>query len=134
MNIVVIGGRGRVGGRVVRLLGAQGHDTVAASPATGADAITGKGLADAVAGADVVVDAANARVWDDDAVREFFTASTRHLLAAERNAGVRHHLALTIVGADRVPDSGYLRAKVAQDAEVEAGGRPLRDPAHHAVL
>ena len=134
MKIVVIGGSGRVGSNVVRRLEAQGHDAVAASPATGVDTITGEGLADVMAGADVVVDVSNAPVWDDDAVREFFTTSTRNLLAAERDAGVGHHLAVSIVGADRLPDSGYLRAKVAQEAEIEAGDRPLHDPARHAVL
>jgi uncharacterized protein YbjT (DUF2867 family) len=124
MKIVVIGGSGRVGSNVVGRLVAQGHDAVAASPATGVDTITGEGLGDVMVGADVVVDVANAPVWDDDAVREFFTTSTRNLLAAERDAGVGHHLAVSIVGADRLPDSGYLRAKVAQEAEIEAGGVP----------
>jgi uncharacterized protein YbjT (DUF2867 family) len=124
MKIVVIGGSGRVGGNVVRRLSAQGHDPVAASPSTGVDTITGEGLADVMAGADAVVDVSNAPVWDDDPVREFFTTSTRNLLAAERNAGVGHHLAVSIVGADRLPDSGYLRAKVAQEAEIEAGAVP----------
>ena len=124
MKIVVIGGTGRVGSDVVRRLGAQGHDPVPAAPSTGVDTITGEGLADVMAGADVVVDVANAPVWDDDAVREFFTTSTRNLLAAERDAGVGHHLAVTIVGADLLPDSGYLRAKVAQEAEIEAGNVP----------
>jgi uncharacterized protein YbjT (DUF2867 family) len=121
MKIVVIGGSGRVGSNVVHRLIAHGHDAVPASPATGVDTITGEGLADVMLGADAVVDVSNAPVWDDDAVREFFTTSTRNLLAAERDAGVRHHLAVTIVGADRLPDSGYLRAKVAQEAEIEAG-------------
>ena len=98
---------------------------MAASPATGVDTITGEGLAEVMAGADVVVDVSNAPVWDDDAVLEFFTTSTRNLLAAERDAGVGHHLAVSIVGADRLPDSGYLRAKVAQEAEIEAGGIPF---------
>jgi uncharacterized protein YbjT (DUF2867 family) len=124
MKIVVIGGTGRLGGNVVRRLVAYGHDPVPASPATGVDTITGQGLADAMAGADVVVDVSNAPVWDDDAVRTFFTTSTRNLLAAERDAGVGHHLAVSIVGADRLPDSGYLRAKVAQEAEIEAGSIP----------
>jgi uncharacterized protein YbjT (DUF2867 family) len=124
MKIVVIGGSGRVGSNVVRRLDAQGHDAVPASPATGVDTITGEGLADVMAGADVVVDVANAPVWDDDAVREFFTTSTRNLLAAERDAGVGHHVAVSIVGADRLPDSGYLRAKVAQEAEIAAGTVP----------
>ena len=124
MKIVVIGGTGRVGGNVVRRLEAQGHDAVAAAPATGVDTITGEGLADVMVGAGVVVDVSNAPAWDDDAVREFFTTSTRNLMAAERDAGVGHHLAVSIVGADRLPDSGYLRAKVAQEAEVEAGGIP----------
>jgi uncharacterized protein YbjT (DUF2867 family) len=124
MKIVVIGGSGRVGGNVVRRLDAEGHDAVPASPATGVDTITGEGLADVMAGAHVVVDVSNAPVWDDDAVREFFTTSTRNLLAAERDAGVRHHVAVSIVGADRLPDSGYLRAKVAQEAEIVAGPIP----------
>jgi uncharacterized protein YbjT (DUF2867 family) len=124
MKIVVIGGTGRVGSNVVRRLEAQGHEAVPASPDTGVDTITGEGVAGVMAGADVVVDVSNAPVWDDDAVREFFTTSTRNLLAAERDAGVGHHLAVSIVGADRLPDSGYLRAKVAQEAEIEAGGIP----------
>lgn len=124
MKIVVIGGTGRVGQNVVGRLQAQGHEVVPASPATGIDTITGEGLASVMMGANVVVDVSNAPVWDDDAVREFFTTSTRNQMAAERGAGVGHHLAVTIVGADRLPDSGYLRAKVVQETEVEAGGVP----------
>jgi uncharacterized protein YbjT (DUF2867 family) len=124
MRIVVIGGTGRVGSNVVRRLEAQGHDVVPAAPNTGVDTITGEGLAEVMVGADVVVDVSNAPVWDDDAVRDFFVTSTRNVLAAERAAGVGHHVAVSIVGADRLPDSGYLRAKVAQEAEIEAGSVP----------
>jgi uncharacterized protein YbjT (DUF2867 family) len=125
MKIVVIGGTGRVGSSVVRRLAEQGHDAVPASPATGVDTITGEGLADVMLGADVVVDVSNAPVWDDEAVLEFFTTSTHNQMAAERAAGVGHHLAVSIVGCDRLPDSGYLRAKVAEEAEVLAGGEPF---------
>ena len=124
MKIVVIGASGRAGVHVVRHLDALGHEAVGASRATGVDAVTGEGLVDVLTDADAVVDAANASVWDDDAVLKYFTTSTRTMLAAERQAGVGHHLALTIVGADRVPDSGYMRAKVAQEAEIEAGSVP----------
>lgn len=124
MKIVVIGGDGRIGGNVVRRLTAQGHEAVPASPRSGVDTITGDGLAAALKGADAVVDVSNAPVWEDDAVRDFFVTSTRNQLAAELAAGVGHHLAVAIVGADRLPDSGYLRAKVAQEAEVEAGSVP----------
>jgi uncharacterized protein YbjT (DUF2867 family) len=124
MKIVVIGGTGRVGSNVVRRLEAQGHDAVPAAPNTGVNTITGEGLAEALAGADVVVDVSNAPAWEDDAVLEFFTTSTRNLLAAERDAGVGHHVAVSIVGSDRLPDSGYLRAKVAQEAEIRAGTIP----------
>ena len=115
MKIVVTGGTGRIGSNVVRRLVAHGHHAVPASPDTGVNTITGEGLADVMLGADVVVDVANAPAWEDDAVLEFFTTSTRNQLAAERAAGVRHHLAVSIVGCDLLPDSGYLRAKVAQE-------------------
>ncbi|HVW34682.1 MAG TPA: SDR family oxidoreductase, partial [Acidimicrobiia bacterium] len=124
MRIVVVGGTGLVGGNVVRRLMAGGHEALPASPSTGVDTITGKGLAEIMAGAAAVIDVSNAPVWEDDAVREFFTTSTRNQLAAERDAGVGHHLAVTIAGADLLPDSGYLRAKVAQEAEIEGGGVP----------
>lgn len=94
MKIVVIGGSGRIGQNVVNRLAAQGHEAMPASPATGVDTITGEGLVEVMTGADVVVDVANAPIWDDDAVREFFTTSTRNQLAAERHAGVGHHVAL----------------------------------------
>jgi uncharacterized protein YbjT (DUF2867 family) len=124
MKIVIIGGTGRVGSNVARRLAAQGHEAVPASPGTGVDTITGEGLAAAMTGADAVVDVSNSPNWDDDAVLEFFTTSTRNQLAAERDAGVGHHLAVSIVGCDLLPGSGYLRAKVAEEAEVEAGGVP----------
>lgn len=124
MKIVVIGGTGLLGSKVVTALGELGHDAVAAAPSTGVDTITGAGLADALAGADVVADLSNSPSWEDDAVLEFFRTSTTNLLAAAGQAGVRHYLAMSIVGADRLPDSGYLRAKVAQEQLVEAGGLP----------
>jgi uncharacterized protein YbjT (DUF2867 family) len=124
MRVVVIGGTGLIGSKVVAILREGGHEAVPASPSTGVDTVTGEGLAGVMTGTDVVVDVSNAPVWEDDAVREFFTVSTRNLLAAERDAGVGHHLAVTIVGADLLPDSGYLRAKVAQEAEIDTGGVP----------
>ena len=124
MKVVVIGGTGLAGTAIVRRLAADGHQAIPASRSTGVDAMTGDGLADVMAGADVVVDAASAPVSDDDGVLQFFVDSTRTLLAAERDAGVGHHLAVTIVGADRVPESGYMRAKVAQEAKIEVGPIP----------
>src|SRR4051812_36999733 len=109
MKIVVIGGTGRIGTNLVNRLRQAGQEVVAASPDTGVNTITGQGLAEALAGAQVVVDVANAPSWEDRAVLEFFETSSRNLLAAEVAGGVRHHVALSIVGADRNHDSGYLR-------------------------
>jgi uncharacterized protein YbjT (DUF2867 family) len=124
MKVVVIGGSGLIGKKLVSVLRGRGHEAVPASPSTGVNALTGEGLAGALAGADVVVDVSNAPSWADAEVMAFFETSTRNLLAAERAAGVRHHVALSVVGADRLPDSGYMRAKVAQERRIAAGGVP----------
>ena len=124
MKIVVIGGTGRVGTKLVDLLREHGHEAVAASPNTGVNTITGDGLAEALQGAAVVVDVSNSPSFDDAAVLEFFTTSTRNLLDAEAVAGVGHHVAMSVVGADRLPDSGYLRAKVAQEQLIAASSIP----------
>lgn len=122
MKIVVIGGSGLIGSKLVKALREHGHEAVAASPRTGVDTITRKGLAEALDGAGVVVDVANAPVWDDAAVLDFFETSGRNLLAAEAAAGVRHHVALSIVGSERLPGNGYFRAKVAQENLIKASG------------
>jgi uncharacterized protein YbjT (DUF2867 family) len=124
MKIVVIGGSGRIGKKLVTILRQKGHEVVAASPSSGVNSLTGEGLAQALAGANVVVDVTNAPSWEDAAVLKFFETSTRNLLAAEKAAGVGHHLALSVVGADRLPDSGYMRAKVAQERLIKSGGVP----------
>lgn len=124
MKIVVIGGSGLIGSNIVNRLRRHGHETVAASPRTGVDSITGRGLAEALAGAQVVVDVSNSPSFEDRAVLEFFETSTRNLLAAEAAAGVEHHVALSIVGTDRLPDNGYFRAKVAQEALIKASKIP----------
>jgi uncharacterized protein YbjT (DUF2867 family) len=124
MKIVVIGGHGRIGSKVVEGLGEQGHDAVAADLGTGVNTLTGEGLAAALTGADVVVDVSNSPSFEDRAVMEFFRTSAGNVLAAERAAGVGHHVALSVVGADRLPDSGYLRAKVAQEQLIEGSGIP----------
>jgi uncharacterized protein YbjT (DUF2867 family) len=124
MKIVVIGGSGLIGSKLVTKLDERGHPTLAASPDTGVDTLTGEGLADAVAGASVVVDVSNAPSVDDEAVLEFFDTSTRNLLAAEAAAGVRHHVALSVVGTERLTASGYFRAKLAQETLIEHSSIP----------
>jgi uncharacterized protein YbjT (DUF2867 family) len=124
MKVVVIGGTGLIGSKVVAILRQGGHEVVAASPKSGINTITGEGLADALAGAQVVVDLANSPSFEDQAVLAFFQTSGRNLHAAEAKAGIRHHVALSIVGTDRTPDNGYFRAKVAQEKLVEASGIP----------
>lgn len=124
MKIVVIGGTGLIGSRVVRQLVARGHQAVAASPNTGVNTLTGEGLADALAGAQVVVDVANSPSFEDQAVLDFFETSGRNLLAAEAAAGVRHHVALSVVGTERLQGSGYFRAKLAQEKLIQAGAIP----------
>ena len=124
MRIVVIGGTGLIGSKVVACLRAEDEEAVAASPNSGVNTLTGEGLPEVLEGASVVVDVSNSPSFEDRAVMEFFTTSTTNLVTAERNAGVRHHVALSVVGADRIPDSGYLRAKVAQERLIAEGGIP----------
>jgi len=124
MKIVVIGGTGLIGSKLVEKLRDAGHEALAASPDTGVNTITGEGLDEALEGAQVVVDVANAPNWDDAAVMNFFQTSARNVLAAEVAAGVKHHVALSVVGTDRLPESGYLRAKLAQEEIVKKGSVP----------
>ncbi len=124
MKIVVIGGTGLIGSKLVNKLKAADHEVIAASPSKGVNALTGEGLKEALKGAAVVVDVANSPSFEDKAVLNFFETSGRNLLAAEKDAGVQYHVALSVVGADRVPESGYLRAKVAQEKLIQNGGIP----------
>lgn len=124
MNIVVIGGTGLIGSKLVTLLRARGHEALAASPNSGVNTLTGEGLDAALEGRDVVVDVANSPSFADDAVLDFFTTSGRNLLAAARRAGVRHHVALSVVGTQRLAESGYFRAKIAQEELIRASGLP----------
>jgi uncharacterized protein YbjT (DUF2867 family) len=124
MKIVVIGGTGLIGSKTVTILRKAGHEVVAASPRNGINTITGEGLKQAMTGASLVVDLANSPSFENKAVLEFFETSGRNLLAAETSAGVRHHVALSIVGTDRTPDNGYFRAKVAQEKLIVASGIP----------
>ena len=124
MKIVVIGGSGLIGSKLVTKLGEHGHEAVAASPNSGVNTLTGEGLAEVLEDASVVVDVSNSPSFEEVAVMEFFKTSTRNLLTYEAAAGVGHHVALSVVGADRLPDSGYMRAKVAQEAAIKAATIP----------
>lgn len=124
MKITVIGASGQIGSRVVRLLSEAGHDVVAASLSTGANVLTGEGLVEALSGADALVDVVNSPSFDDGPVMDFFTASSRNLVAAAKETGVGHYVALSIVGTDGLPDSGYMRAKVAQEKNITESGLP----------
>src|ERR1700704_3618176 len=124
MKIVVIGGTGLIGSKTVAILRQGGHEVVAASPKSGINTITGEGLKEAMAGAQVVIDLANSPSFEDKAGLQFFETPGRNLLAEEAAAGVRHHVALSIVGTDRTPDNGYFRAKVAQEKLIETSGIP----------
>jgi uncharacterized protein YbjT (DUF2867 family) len=124
MKIVVIGGTGLIGSKVVEKLKQKGHEAIAAAPKTGVNTITGEGVKEAIAGAHVVIDLTNSPSFEDKAALEFFETSGRNLLAAEAAAGVRHHVALSIVGTDRSPDIGYFRAKVAQEKLIKTSGIP----------
>ena len=124
MKIVVIGGTGLIGSKLVAKLDEQGHDAVAASPASGVNTLTGEGLPEVLEGAKVVVDVSNSPDWADDAVMHFFETSTRNLLAAETEARVQHHVALSVVGTDRLTESGYFRAKLAQEQLIERSPIP----------
>lgn len=123
-KIVVIGGTGLIGSRLVNNLRQRGQEAVAASPSSGVNTVTGEGLAEALNGAQVVVDVANAPSWEDKAVLEFFETSGRNLLAAETTAGAKHHVALSVVGTDRLLASGYFRAKMAQEKLIQASRIP----------
>ncbi|HKS81206.1 MAG TPA: SDR family oxidoreductase [Candidatus Acidoferrales bacterium] len=124
MKIVVIGGSGMIGSKVVPKLRERGHEAIAASPNSGVNTLTCEGLAEALKGAAVVVDVTNAPSWEDDAVMRFFETSTRNLLASEAAAGVRHHVALSVVGSERMLESGYFRAKIAQESLIKASPIP----------
>ena len=124
MKIVVIGGTGLIGSRLVNKLREHGHEAVAAAPNTGVNAVTGEGLPDVLKGASVVVDVSNAPSWEDTEVMKFFETSTRNLIAAETAAGVRHHVALSVVGSERMLQSGYFRAKIAQEDLIKGSTIP----------
>ncbi|MDT3375745.1 SDR family oxidoreductase [Labrys neptuniae] len=125
MKIVIIGGTGLIGSKTVTRLAAKGHEVIAASPNTGVNTLTGEGLAEALEGAQVVIDLANSPSFEDKAVLDFFETSGRNLIAAEKAAGVGHHIALSVVGTERLQDSGYFRAKLAQEKLIKAAGIPF---------
>ncbi|GAA2806469.1 SDR family oxidoreductase [Nonomuraea dietziae] len=125
MKIVVVGGTGLIGSKLVTKLGEHGHEAVAASPNTGVDTLTGEGLEEVLTGAQVVIDVSNSPSFEPAAVLEFFETSTGNLLAAEAAAGVGHHVALSVVGTERMPENGYFRAKIAQEQLIEKSGRPF---------
>lgn len=133
MRIVVVGGTGLVGSKVVHALRKHGHDAIVASPDTGVNTITGDGVDEILKGASVVIDVSNSPSFADDEVLKFFRTSTRNLLAAEEAAGVGHHVALSVVGCERLPNSGYFRAKIARKADQSIVG-PLLDSAVHAIV
>ncbi|MEV8561699.1 SDR family oxidoreductase [Streptomyces sp. NPDC051917] len=124
MKVVVIGGTGLIGSKVVVRLGEHGHEAVAAAPNTGVNTLTGEGLAEVLKGASVVIDVSNSPSFEDEAVMDFFRTSTTNLLKAETEAGVTHHVALSVVGTERLQDSGYFRAKQAQEELIKASGIP----------
>jgi uncharacterized protein YbjT (DUF2867 family) len=125
MKIVIIGGTGLIGSKTTERLRAKGHEVIAASPNTGVNTMTGEGLAEALVGTEVVVDLANSPSFEDKAVMEFFETSGRNLLAAAKTAGVKHHIALSVVGTERLQESGYFRAKLAQEKLIKAAGIPF---------
>src|SRR5438105_11422469 len=124
MKIVVIGGTGLIGSKVVEKLKQKGHEVIAAAPNTGVNTITGEGLADALAGAQVVVDVANSPSFEDQAAMDFFQTAGKNLTAAEEAAGIKHHVALSVVGTERLQDSGYFRAKLVQEKLIKSGEVP----------
>jgi uncharacterized protein YbjT (DUF2867 family) len=124
MKIVIIGGTGLIGSKVVKLLGERGHDAVPAAPDTGVNTVTGEGLAQVLTGANVVIDVSNSPSFDGEKAMQFFQTSTRNILAAEAAAGVRHHVALSVVGIDRLADIGYFRAKLAQEELIRSAAIP----------
>jgi len=125
MKIVVIGGSGLIGSKLVTKLREHGHEAIAASPNSGVNTVTGEGLAEALKGASVVVDVSNSPSWEDAAVLKFFETSTRNLLTYETAAGVKHHVALSVVGTDRMLTSGYFRAKIAQENLIKGSSIPF---------